>query len=489
MDVRRSEIAMRHAFDVVMCWARCLLATSLIVLLGCTRQAPDAGVSQLPVDDTTATVVAGEDDLGWQVSFIGEPPLTYPRDALNTFLTGADFTAELTFSEAVDAEAFERALESGVRGTGGSPVLTWESDRRALFDVRDCSGRVRLDFGPLARRAGKSRAIPLVIYCGPERNILEWSADRGTRRLGTVPAAVTPASTNADHAALFYHQMRAADGGIDVGIWIADFDSRSFRPLAVHYLGADPASAFVDGASAVVSSGGDDLQLFGTNGVRVRQFDPEDLGLVVGLEIDDVRGRIALFEGSMDASGRAGETRIRILDRGFDELARIEGAGRLSRLSGRWRTVDAVWLDSDTLAFIFWDNRFYGVVAVASVSTRKVTRTSVVADQLAGALLDGRFVVRRQAGGLAGCWRAEGADGAAATPLCLRLPGPSHAAVSPDGNLVALQLPDTGEVVVWNRVSGERRHIGAGEIAGWTPDGRLLWIAQPDAAVSEEPIL
>jgi len=52
--------------------------------------------------------------------------------------------------------------------------------------------------------------------------------------------------------------------------------------------------------------------------------------------------------------------------------------------------------------------------------------------------------------------------------------------VSPDGNLVALTLPDTREVVVWNRVTGERRRIGKGDVAGWTPDGDLRWISQQD---------
>lgn len=452
------------------------------LLAGCTRQVPGSGVSQLPVDETSSTLPAeGGEELTWQVSFINEQPLAYSRDAKNTFVTGPDFTAELTFSQIVDAETFDAALQKGVKGTGGDPLLTWENRRTVLFDVRGCNGRARLDLSTLARKAGLKRAAPLVIYCGVPLDVLEWSADRGTRIVGSVPANFTPSTTQSEHSAVFYHRMRAADGGSDVGVWLADFNARTIKPLGVHYVGAEVETAFIDGASLVVSTGGDDVQLIGINGVRVRQYDPENLELVVGLAADDLRGRIALFEGATDQSGRAGDTLIRLLDRNLVEISQVEGAGRLSRLSGKWRTVDSTWLDPDTLAFIHWDNRFYGVVAIANVTGRSVTRTSVVADQLAGTLSDGRFVVRRQAGGRAGCWRVEDADARSTTPLCERLPGPSQASVSPDGNLVALKLSDTGEVVVWNRVSGERRLVGRGELAGWTPNGELRWISQQEA--------
>jgi hypothetical protein len=459
-----------------------VLALCVFLLLGCNRQAPGTGVSQVPVDDSsTPAPEADGGELSWQISFINDQPLSYPRDARNTFVTGPDFAAELTFSQVVDADDFESALRRGVRGTGGDPVLTWENRRMVLFDVRGCSGRARIDFTPLARTSGLLRAAPLVIYCGSPKNVLDWSADRGTEVIGTVPANFVPAMTNSDQSAIFYHRMRASDGGSDVGVWLADFTTRRIKPLGVHYLGAELDTAFMDGASLVVSTGGDDVQLIGTNGVRVRQYDPENLGLIVGLVADDTRGRIALFEGTIDESGRTGDTRIRLVDRNMGEITRIDGAGKLSRLSGRWRTVDALWLDADTLAFIHWDNRFYGVVAIANISTRSITRTSIVADQLVGTLSDGRFIVRRQAGGRAGCWRLEAVDGSDTTPLCERLPGPSLAAVSPDGNLVALQLPDTGQVVIWNRVSGERRLIGTGDLAGWTPDGELRWISEQES--------
>lgn len=456
-----------------------LLAVATIAS-ACTRQRPGQGVAQLPVDETSSSASSDGGELAWQVSFINSRPLSYPREARNTFVAGPDFTAELTFAVDVDRKLFAHALERGVEPAGGDPVLTWESARVVLFDVRGCSGNVRVELGPLARKAGLTKALPLVIDCGPPQRVFAWSADRGTEVLGSVPANLTPSSTLASRSAIFHHRMRNADGGTDVGVWLADFSDRTLKTLAVHYLGAEVRTGFLDGASLVVSTGGDDLQLFGSNGVRVRQFDPQDLGLVVGLEVDDLRGRIAIFDGAMDDSGRSGETRLRILDRNLVEVSGIERAGTLSRLSGQWRTVDAVWLDHDTIAYINWDNRFYGVVAIADVSARTVTRTTVVADQLAGALADGRFVVRRQTGGRAGCWRVENANGSSSTPLCERLPGPSRAAVSPDGNLVALALPDTREIVVWNRVSGERRRIGGGDLAGWTPAGELVWISEEE---------
>jgi hypothetical protein len=480
-DVRRDE-SLRGAHAPV----ACLAVVLALLTVACTRQRPGQGVAQLPVDETSSSTSIDGRELAWQVSFINSQPLSYPRDARNTFVTGRDFTAELKFSEDVDEELFEQALQRGVKPAGGDPVITWESPHVVLFDVRGCSGHVRIDFLPLAREAGLARAAPLVIDCGPSQRVNAWSADRGTEVIGNVLSHLEPSSTLADRSAVFHHRMRNADGGSDIGVWLADFHDRTLKTLGVHYLGVEVRTGFLDGDSLLVSTGGDDLQLFGSNGVRVRQFDPQDLGLVVGLEIDALRDRIAIFEGKMDDSGRSGETRLRILDRNLFETSRIAETGRLSRLSGQWRTVDAAWLDHDTIAYIHWDNRFYGVVAVADITARTVTRTTVVADKLAGALADGRFVVRRQTGGRAGCWRVESADGASVTPLCERLPGPVRAAVSPDGNLVALELYDGREIVVWNRVSGERRRIGEGSLAGWTPAGELVWVSEQETLSSPD---
>jgi hypothetical protein len=462
------------------------IAVLLALAPGCTRQRPGQGVAQLPVDEVSASDPADEEELAWQIAFINVQPLTYPREARNHFLVGPDFTAELTFSAPVDEGLFERALHRGLDDADGDPVLTWENDRVVLFDLRGCNGRVRIDMQPLARKAGRERSLPLVIDCGPPRDVYHWSADRGTEVVGAVAAGLQPSTTHSGRSSVFYHRMRSADGGSDMGVWLADFLNRATRSLAVHYLGTELHTGYLEGASLVVSTGGEDLQLFGSNGVRVRQFDPQDLGLVVGMVVDDLRGRVAVFEGLLDETGRSGETRLRVLDRGLTELRSIEGVGRLSRLSGQWRTVDAVWLDQDTIAFIHWDNRFFGVVAIADVSTRTITRTAIVADELAGALADGRFVVRRQAGGRAGCWRAEDSSGTHVTTLCERLPGPRRASVSPDGNLVALELPDTQEVVVWNRVSGERRKIGVGELAAWTPTGELVWVSETQPFVASD---
>jgi hypothetical protein len=476
---RRTGRSWPHHFVLPVSLITAALSAALL-LAGCTRQAPAGnGVSQLPVQDTSTTPASGDaDELAWQISFVNAGPLSYSRDVVGTYIAGPDFTAEMTFSAVVGQASFETSLKQALKATGGDPMLTWESPQSVVFDVRGCQGRARVDLSALARQAGMKRVAPLVIYCGSPRDVLKWSADRGTRIVGSVPANLTPASASSEGSTIFRHRMRSADGSTDVGIWLADFSGRTLKPLVVHYLSVEARTAFIEDYSLVVSTGGDDLQLFGSNGVRVRQFDPAELGLIVGMAVDGFRDRIAIFEGVADESGRTGEARLRLLDRNLDEIGRLTGTGRLSRLSGKWRTVDATWLDSDTIAFIHWDNRFYGVVAVANISTLTVARTAVVADELAGVLADGRFVVRRQAGGRAGCWRVEAPDGVSSSPLCDRLPGPVHAEVSPDGNLVALRLPDTREVVVWNRVTGERRRIGNGELGGWTPSGELVWIAE-----------
>jgi hypothetical protein len=467
-----------------------VLTTILIIftllLASCTQKDPaDDGVAQIPVEAETALddIVGDGETLTWRASFISAPPLTYSREARNVFVTGRDFTVELSFSEIVDQQLFEEALRRGLVPTGGDPAMSWENKRTVLFDVRGCEGRSRIDFTNLAKQLDRSHVDALVIYCGSGDDVFRWNADEGAELIATIPANFSVSHGVTDGAAVFFHEMRAGDGGYDEGVWLSDFGEREIKPLTIHYRGSVLAADWMEESSLVASTGGDDIQLFGHDGNRVRIFDPPDMGVIVGMKTNERRGQVAVFEGVPSKDGGDGRTELVVLDRNFQELARIEDAGTLSRLSGQFRTVDAVWLDASTVAFIYWNNRFYGVVAIADISNLTLHKTRIVADELAGVLTDGRFVVRRQAGGRRGCWRVESIDDPIASPLCDRLPGPSHATVSPDGSLIALQMRNAGQISVWNRVSEQRREIGSGVVAGWTPNGDLVWTAKREALV------